>query len=47
MEKHFEETVEAEARKRAIRTQKTIVAVMIVLAVLPLLIAWMSGSLRF
>ena len=47
MEEHFEGKAEAETRKRAIRTQKTIVVVMVVLAVLPLLIAWITGSLRF
>ena len=47
MEKHFDGKTSAEARRKIVQTQRTIIVLMIIFAVLPFLLAWMSGSLRF
>lgn len=47
MEKHFESKADAEARRKAVQAQRIIIIAMILFGVLPILFAWMSGSLRF
>lgn len=47
MEKHFDGKTSIEVRRKVVQTQRIIVVLMIIFAVLPFLLAWMSGSLRF
>jgi hypothetical protein len=47
MEKHVEGKINVDACKKAVRTQRLIIFAMMIFAVVPFLIAWMNGSLRF
>jgi hypothetical protein len=46
-EKNTDDKMSAEMQKKGVRTKRVIIIIMVTFVAVPLLLAWLSGAIRF